>query len=259
MCDSVHQQRDQGATKTHAMEPGIKSNSLRKNSEKSSQQSAAKTQTQTKTNSRQLAKPVHTSTQVPLNASPEVNVTVSRSLQNLQNNFEEMRDNQQCINENLKYVGEQAECNYDDISTLKTENINLRRELELLRSVVIRMDRRMSIMDNEITDLRSRSMRDNILIHNFKYTPYEDLAATMPALIKQTLGVDVSFVRIQRNGVHHKKSDRPVSITAKLTDRNKKDEILNAQKIKKNCKSFPSILHHSPAAPFTCIRKKQNL
>lgn len=56
-------------------------------------------------------------------------------------------------------------------------------------------------MDNEITYLRSRSMRDNILIHNFKYTPNEDLAATMPALIKQTLGVNVSFVRIHRNGV----------------------------------------------------------
>lgn len=226
---------DQGATNTHAIEPVIKSNNLRKNSEKSSQQSAAKTQTQsqTKTNSRQLAKPVHTSTQVPLNDPPEVSVTVSRSLKNLQNNFKEMRDNQQGLNENLKYVGEQAECNYDDISTLKTENINLRRELELLRSVVIRMDRRISIMDNEITDLRSRSMRDNILIHNFKYTPNEDLAASMPALIKQTLGVDVSFVRIHRNGVLHKKSDRPVTITAKLTDRNKKDEILNAQKSKK--------------------------
>lgn len=97
--------RDQGATNTHAMEPGIKSNNLRKNSEKSSQQSAAKTQTQTKTNSRQLAKPVHTSTQVPLNDPPEINVTVSRSLKNLQNNFKEMRDNQQGLNENLKYVG----------------------------------------------------------------------------------------------------------------------------------------------------------
>lgn len=89
----------------------------------------------------------------------------------------------------------------------------------------------MSIMDNEITDLRGRSMRDNILIHNLKYTPNEDLAATMPALIKQTLGVDVRVVWIHRNGIHHKTSDRPVSITAKLTDRNKKDEILNAQKI----------------------------
>lgn len=53
----------------------------------------------------------------------------------------------------------------------------------------------------------------------------------MPALKKQTFGVDVSFVRIHRNGVYHKKSDRPVSITAKLTDRNKEDKILNAHKI----------------------------
>lgn len=52
-----------------------------------------------------------------------------------------MRDNQQGINKNLKYIGEQAERNYEDISTLRTENFNLRRELELLRSVVIRMGR----------------------------------------------------------------------------------------------------------------------
>lgn len=181
MSDSIHQQRDPAATRAHAMGPGIKSNNPRKNSEKSSLQSAAKTQTQTKNNSRQFAKPVHTLTAVPLNASPELNVTVSRSLQNLQNDFDEIRDNQQGINENLKYVGEQAECNYDDISTLMTENISLRRELELLQSVVIQMDWRMSIMDNEITDLRSR---DNILIHNFKYTPNEDLAATFASAHK---------------------------------------------------------------------------
>lgn len=58
-------------------------------------------------------------------------------------------------------------------------------------------------MYNEITDFQLRSMRDNILIHNFKYTPNEDLDATMPALITQTLGVDISFVSVHRNGVHH--------------------------------------------------------
>lgn len=98
----------------------------------------------------------------------------------------EIRNNQQGINEKLTYVGEQAKCNYDDISTLKTENINLRRELELLRSVVVRMDRWMSIIDNEITYLWSRSMRDNVLIHNFKYTSNENLAVTMPALKKHS-------------------------------------------------------------------------
>ena len=101
----------------------------------------------------------------------------------------------------LRHVSEQAECNYDDISLLRSKNAQLRRELDFLRSVIIRMDRRMETMDNEITDLRDRSMRDNILIHNFPYTPKEDLSTTIPDLIKQTLGVDVNFIRIHRNGV----------------------------------------------------------
>lgn len=126
----IHQQRDQGATKTHALEPGIKSNNLRENFEKSSQQSVPKPIPR--------HRPTTNSLQNRLNASPDVNVMASRYLQN---NFKEMRDNQQGINKNLKYIGEQAERNYEDISTLKTENFNLRRELELLRSVVIRMGR----------------------------------------------------------------------------------------------------------------------
>lgn len=68
-------------------------------------------------------------------------------------------------------------------------------------------------------------------MYNFTHNTNKDLAATMPELTTQTLGVDVSLVRIHRNGVRHKKSNHQVSITAKLTDRIKKDKILNAQKI----------------------------
>lgn len=86
-------------------------------------------------------------------------------------------------------------------------------------------------MDIEITDLRFRSIGDNILMYNFTHNTNKDLAATMPELTTQTLGIDVSLVRILRNGVRLKKSNHQVSITAKLTDRIKKDKILNAQKI----------------------------
>lgn len=73
----------------------------------------------------------------------------------------------------------------------------------------------MSIMNNEVIVLRAKSMQNNYLKRNYKYTHNEDLAANVPALIKQTVGVEVRFLWIHRNGVHHKKSDRPVSITAK--------------------------------------------
>lgn len=73
----------------------------------------------------------------------------------------------------------------------------------------------MSIMNNEVIVLRAKSMQNNYLKRNYKYTHNEDLAANVPALIKQTVGVEVRFLRINRNRVHHKKSDRLVSITAK--------------------------------------------
>lgn len=55
----------------------------------------------------------------------------------------------------------------------------------------------------------------------------------MPKVFRETLGIDVDFVRIHRNGVRAQHNGKPVSITAKLSDRSKKDEILNAQKTKK--------------------------
>lgn len=47
-------------------------------------------------------------------------------------------------------------------------------------------------MDDDITDLRSRLMKDNVLIHNYPYTQ-EDLATAIPNVIKQSLGVNVEF------------------------------------------------------------------
>lgn len=70
-------------------------------------------------------------------------------------------------------------------------------------------------MDDDITDLRSRLMKDNVLIHNYPYTQ-EDLATAIPNVIKQSLGVDVEFFRIHRNGVRPQFNEKPVTITAKL-------------------------------------------
>ena len=129
------------------------------------------------------------------------------------------------------YVSEQSEHNSGEIENLRCENDYLRKQVDLLRAVVIRMDRRMDNMSDEIIDLKSRSMRDNILIHNYVYTPNENLAVSMPVTIKENLGVDVEFVRIHRNGMQPHHGGRPISITAKLADRDKKQEILSAQKL----------------------------
>ncbi|XP_062583120.1 protein IMPACT-like [Saccostrea cucullata] len=116
----------------------------------------------------------------------------------------------------------------------------------------------MSVIENDVTDLRSRSMRDNILIHNYPYEPNENLTTSMPVTFKELLGVDVSFVRIHRNGARPEyNSDRPVSITAKLTDRSKINTILNAQKLKKMAKQpLPFFITTQQPASIVSARNK---
>ncbi|XP_062582155.1 protein IMPACT homolog [Saccostrea cucullata] len=193
---------------------------------------------------------------------PADNESIVATIQDIKSSVETIRNDlsegDQSVNAKLKYVSEQSESNYEDISLLRQENAQLRRELELLRSVVIRMDRKMSVIENDVTDLRSRSMRDNILIHNYPFEPNENLTTSMPATFKELLGVDVSFVRIHRNGVRPEyNSDRPVSITAKLTDRSKINTILNAQKLKKIAKQpLPFFITTQQPASIVSARNK---
>ena len=62
-------------------------------------------------------------------------------------------DDRSGVHNKIKSVSDQIQCNYEEISSLRAENAQLRREFDLLRSVVIRMDRRMSVLDADITDL----------------------------------------------------------------------------------------------------------
>lgn len=194
------------------------------------------------------------SEQCSLSSSSQVNKDVNKSIQELQTSINNLKhklfryeslvddvtkiksiieDEDSGVVKSLKYVSEQSECNYDEIHSIRSENAQLRGEVDLLRAMIIKMDRKMGHLEHEVTDLRSRSMRDNILIHNFAYTPGENLSESIPQLIHEVLGVHVSFVRIHRNSVKGMMNSRPVSITAKLVDRSKKDEILQAQKAKK--------------------------
>ena len=164
---------------------------------------------------------------------------ISSRLTDCENNvktFSALKDDiweQDGINHQLSVVSEQAELATGDIVDLRDDNDQLRREVILLRSVIIRMDRKIQSMDKEITDLRSRSMRDNIVVHDYVYSANEDLMTSVPADIKKYLGVDVEFIRIHRNGPVRRNNGRPVTITGKLKDRNKKDAILRAQRQKK--------------------------
>lgn len=77
----------------------------------------------------------------------------------------------------------------------------------------------------------------------------------MPKIFRETLGIDVDFVRIHRNGVRAQHNGKPVSITAKLSDRSKKDEILHENQKKKNeKKKLPFFI--SPQQPHSTVATK---
>lgn len=48
----------------------------------------------------------------------------------------------------------------------------------------------------QITELKARSVRDNMLIHNFEGTVKENFAEMVPRAIKKWLKIDFKFFRI---------------------------------------------------------------
>ncbi|XP_078318203.1 uncharacterized protein LOC111113877 [Crassostrea virginica] len=133
------------------------------------------------------------------------------------------------LDERIKYIGQQYENNSSEVEILRQENSYLRKEPQVRKSVVINLDRRVSQQESEITDLKGRSMRDNILIHGLEEEENEDLSKRVPMLIKEHLQLDdVGFIRIHRNGPRFQGSTRPRSITGKLKNPSDKNRVLNA-------------------------------
>ena len=70
------------------------------------------------------------------------------------------------LDERIKYIGPQYEKKL--FRSRKSKENYLRKKLQVLKSVVINLDRRVFQQENEIIDLKCKSMRDNILIHNLE-------------------------------------------------------------------------------------------
>ena len=88
---------------------------------------------------------------------------------------------------------------------------------QVLQSVVINLDRKVTQQEKEIIDLKGKSIRDNILIHNLT-EENEDLFNRVPRLIKEHIQLDdINIIGIQRNGARFQGNTRPRAITGNLT------------------------------------------
>ncbi|XP_061170362.1 uncharacterized protein LOC133179682 [Saccostrea echinata] len=137
------------------------------------------------------------------------------------------------LDDKIQCVAWTQEETISDVELLKTENEKLRKDIEMLKSVVIKLDRKVQQQEAEITDLKGRSMKLNILVHNLEEESGEVLRTKIPHLIIEHLGVEgVEFSNIHRNG--DSKSGKPRTITGRLIKIEYKDEILKQQKVKKD-------------------------
>lgn len=105
-----------------------------------------------------------------------------------------------------------------EIHFVRAENTQLRSELDLTRAMLIQFDRKLENLQSEVTDLRARVMRDNIPIYNLTYKQGEILMQIILETIKETLRVDVKFLRTHSNIVNGVVHSKPVSITEKVVD-----------------------------------------
>ena len=116
-----------------------------------------------------------------------------------------------------------------DVSDLQRTVINQQREINTLKSLVIHLSNKVDLQENHISDLRTRSMGDNIIVHNLAETPGQDLEHDVNDFITKKLKLPkVKFDRIHRSGADNAQNKRPRIIVAHLSDPSRKETLMKA-------------------------------
>ena len=83
------------------------------------------------------------------------------------------------IQDEMSEVQENLGSTTDDLECLKSTVQSQQKEISVLRNLVIHMSNKIDTQEKQITDLRTRSMHPNILIHGVEETEDEDLNKTI--------------------------------------------------------------------------------
>ncbi len=132
-------------------------------------------------------------------------------------------------------VSLKAEC-----AGLKKENEQLREELALVKSAVIHQSKDIMILKQDCTDLRTRSMGYNVLVHGLPEEKGEACRDKLKALLSQHEYAKAYYIDVaHRVGSSVSKSDPPRPIVARLARQSQADEILKFASKKKDLKITP--------------------
>ena len=158
------------------------------------------------------------------------------------------------IEERLQEVTEHTNDQDSMLAELRGENRKLQKEVELLKSFVVRLERKVDQQHEELLDLKSRSMRDNLVLHGLKEEKGENLKETFQNVLKEGLKIDkaVPIDRIHRLGKLVQGRNRPVVVKFSAYQ----DRELVMEK-KKNLAQTKPDLHFSPQFPEE-VRDRRN-
>lgn len=138
------------------------------------------------------------------------------------------------IQDEVSEVQENLGSTTDELELLKSTVQSQQKEISVLKNLIIHMSNKIDSQEKHITDLRTRSMHPNILIHGMEENDGEDLHKAVSDHIKTNFGIDdIQFSTIHRNGTKQTKGKggappKPRFIVARLKDISKKDDILKA-------------------------------
>ena len=142
------------------------------------------------------------------------------------------------LKRHLSELQEQSGSQEDRMRHLEEENAKLKRELTVLKNIVIHTNHRVTHNETQITDLKIRSMSANILIHGIKEKQGENLNDDISQLFNDELGLtDIKFSSIHRMGSKpsaeikphqgvKQKNPKPRIIVARLANPEKKSDII---------------------------------
>ena len=169
------------------------------------------------------------------------------SLQSLHTKFDtqltqlekDIHDPKNGIVELLAMTTAETEDNTSHVADINSRVNKLEQQVQLMADLLTKKDKEIFSLKSEITDIKSRSMRDNIVITGVKENTDENIRSMVDDLL-QRIEVDkkngnsgpISFDRIHRFGSRLANGTRP--IVAKIHDFRDKVAILkNANKLKK--------------------------
>ena len=128
-----------------------------------------------------------------------------------------------------------------DYCEIKEEKRQLKEEVTILRSVVIKQDKQITELKQKQVEQTSRSMRDNLLLHNVAEKEHENTEALFRKFLSSQLGMKnadfIKFERVHRVGEAKSEVTRP--IVAKFSHYKQRLEVLKRWRMKKGSKDLP--------------------